>query len=323
MYSAAFRRHGHRRAAVLLTTTALLGAVVPAAHAEDAQDDQGTAGAAVLRTGLDVGLLNDTVQLPLSVALNEVTAPAAEGGAEKTALTATLEGVDQGRPFEVLRADVAAARATADTDGARAEAELVDAAVHVPGLPLLSVIEVESVQAHVVCETGAAPSAEAQIGPAVTILGQEVDVTAGGTTEVAVPGVGEVTLDLSRHETTADSAAAAALELIVSINPLNLGVATVDGRITLAEASCQTPAGGQREAAEPGDEDSGAEDRPATQTVPGDTPATGEAPEAADQELAATGGGSGTVYVVGGAAALLGIGAVLLMFRRRAGLGRS
>jgi hypothetical protein len=69
-----------------------------------------------------------------------------------------------------------------------------------------------------------------------------VSVSAGGPTEVKVPGVGEVRLDLAQRETTSRTAAATALELTVSINPLNLNVADVTGTVTLAKATCETPA---------------------------------------------------------------------------------
>ncbi len=96
----------------------------------------------MLRTDLDVSLLNKSVQVPLTVSLNEVEAPRT---ARKTALTATLDGVDRGKPFSVLRAEVADAVATVEGERAEASTTLADARLHVPGLPLLSVVELEAV----------------------------------------------------------------------------------------------------------------------------------------------------------------------------------
>ncbi|WP_369267205.1 SCO1860 family LAETG-anchored protein [Streptomyces harbinensis] len=169
MYNSAFRR-----SAVLLATAALLGAAGPAYATTggdstgEESDGRGSARATVLRTSLDVGLLNRTVQLPLELTLNEVNAPETEGTADRTALSASLDGVDGGRPFEVLRADVASATATATDGGTEAEVSLAEARLHVPGLPLLSVVELEAITARAVCATGAAPVAEANLGASLT-----------------------------------------------------------------------------------------------------------------------------------------------------------
>ena len=69
-----------------------------------------------------------------------------------------------------------------------------------PGLPLLSLIEVEKVTSKAVCEAGRKPVAESNLLGAVTVLGKKVTLSAGGTTRVEVPGVGEVTLDLSKTQ---------------------------------------------------------------------------------------------------------------------------
>lgn len=108
MYSTAFRRPVVALAAGTL-------ALAPAATAQATQSTSGSgksgkATAVVLRTGLDVSLLSRTVDVPLRLTLNEVRAPAA---ADRTALSARLDGVDHGRAFSVLRADAAVARATA------------------------------------------------------------------------------------------------------------------------------------------------------------------------------------------------------------------
>ncbi|WP_326599695.1 SCO1860 family LAETG-anchored protein [Streptomyces sp. NBC_01803] len=336
MYNSAYRRLGSRRSAVLVATTAaLLGSVSPALADDGDQDERGTASAAVLRTGLDVSLLSGTAQVPLNVTLNEVTAPESES---ETVLSASLDGVQDGESFEVLRADVAAASAESDEAGSRAEVTLAEAKVHVPGLPLTSVIELEAVTASAICATGEAPVAEADFGAEALVLGQHVDLTVEGTTEVTVPGVGQVTLALSKTETTDTTAAATALDLMVSINPANLNVATVDGHITLAEAECTTAAGTGGSAsggsATEGSATEGSDAGTATEGTDGDD--AGSASEGTDgddtqsvsggssadgdgTDLAETGSDSNMPLLAGGAVALLGAGAgALFLARRRA-----
>ncbi|WP_406226460.1 LPXTG cell wall anchor domain-containing protein [Streptomyces albidoflavus] len=311
-------------AAGLLVAAPLALATATTAHATG---DHGRADAVVLRTGLDVSLLGKTVNVPLRVALNEVHAPQS---AEKTALTAELSGVDNGRPFSVLNAQVAQAKATADAHKAEGSTTLAQAKVHLPGLPLLPLLEVEKVTATALCEAGKKPVAEANVLGQVTVLGKRVTLTAGGTTQVTVDGVGEVTLDLSKRHTTTSTAAATALELKVAVDPLKLGVAEVDGTVTLAGATCERPAAPapapeeeKPAAEEPAEEEA---EKPAegsgTEQVKtsddGVTTQTGKAP--ATENLAETGGSSMTPYLAGGAVLLLaaGGGALALTRRKRA-----
>lgn len=231
------------RLAALAVAAAPVALLVAApAHATGATTTTGggKASAVVLRTALDVSLLSKTVDVPLKATLNEVHAPAS---AEQTALRVRLDGVNHGRPFSVLRADVATAKATVDKHRAEGYSNLARARVHLPGLPLLSLIEVEKVTSKAVCEVGRKPVAESNVLGRVSVLGKRVTLTSGGTTRVDVPGVGEVTLDLSKTRTTSRTAAAAALRLEVSVNPLKLNVADVKGEVTLAEATCETPKG--------------------------------------------------------------------------------
>ncbi|XUL87274.1 SCO1860 family LAETG-anchored protein [Streptomyces galilaeus] len=280
-----------RRWATVVTATALAAgpATVAGAGSAHATTDQGRASAVVLRTGLDVSLLNKTVDVPLSVSLNEVQAPQS---AEKTALSAQLDGVNGGQPFSVLSADVATAKATVSATKAEGRTDLAHVRLHVPGLPLLSLIEVDAVTSTATCEAGKTPVATSHLPGAVTVLGKRVTVTAGGPTEVQVPGVGSVRLDLSKTSTTSRTAAATALRLKVSVNPLKLNVADVEGTVTLAQATCEAPEA-----------------------------APDVKPQAAPVEegLAETGSSSMTPYVAGGAVVLLALGggAVLTARRRR------
>ncbi|MGW0856587.1 SCO1860 family LAETG-anchored protein, partial [Streptomyces sp. NPDC002690] len=182
---------------------------------------EGSASAVVLRTALDVSLLNKSVDVPLKATLNEVQAPRS---AEKTALSVRLDGVDKG-PVQVLRADVATSGATVDERRAEGHSNLVKARVQVPGLPFLPLIEVEEVTSKAVCEVGRKPVASSNVLGRVTVLGKRITLTAGGRTELDVPGVGNVTLDLSKTGTTSKTAAAAALQLRISLNPAALNVA--------------------------------------------------------------------------------------------------
>ncbi|MGW5737935.1 MULTISPECIES: SCO1860 family LAETG-anchored protein [Streptomyces] len=300
-----------RRLGVIATATVLAAgpaALATAGTASATGGDKGRANAVVLRTGLDVSLLNKTVNVPLKVSLNEVQAPAS---AAKTALTAELNGVNGGQPFSVLRADVATAKATVEKGRAEGYSNIARAKVHVPGLPLLSLIEVDQVTSKAVCAAGKKPVAEANLLGGVTVLGKKITLTAGGTTQVKVPGVGEVRLDLSKTHTTSRTAAASALELTVSVNPLKLNVAEVEGTVTLAGASCETPAAAaEPEPSAPVKPQGGKEAEPVAERP--EKPA-----KPAEANLAETGGNSSTPYLLGGGALLLaGGGGAVVMARR-------
>ncbi|MEU6993738.1 SCO1860 family LAETG-anchored protein [Streptomyces sp. NPDC046465] len=302
MNSNTFRMPARRLSAVAAVTALAAGpAALAGAGAAQATGGDGHRGgradAVVLRTGLNVSLLNKTLNVPLKVALNEVRAPAS---ASKTTLTAHVNGVDGGRPFSVLRADVATAKATVRGGTAQGYSNIARARLHVPGLPLLSLVEVDQVTSKAVCTAGERPVAESNLLGAVTVLGKKVTLTARGTTEVKVPGVGEVRLDLSRTRVTSRTAAASALELTVSVNPLKLNVAEVTGTVRLAGAGCETPA-----SAPP--KDDGAKPKPEPKPQGG----------VEEANLAETGGSSLTPYVAGGALALLAAGGGTVALTRR------
>ncbi|MFE4873198.1 SCO1860 family LAETG-anchored protein [Streptomyces sp. NPDC056682] len=302
------RRSARIAACVALAAGPLLLAA-PARATGGPGDSGGRASAVVLRTGLDVSLLNKAVDVPLKATLNEVQAPA---GADRTALTVKLDGVGGGRPVDVLKADVATARASADAKKAAGSTRLVNARLHVPGLPLLSLVEVGEVTSSAVCEAGRAPVAQSNVLGAVTVLGRKVTLSSGGTTRVQVPGVGEVTLDLSKTTTTSRTAAAVALQLKVSVNPLHLNVADVKGEVTLAEATCETPKAPEQP------EQGGTVAKGAPAKAPAGTDVKAQS-VAADTKLAQTGGSSATPYLAGGAAVLLVGGAGALVLTRARG----
>ncbi|MFG3201563.1 SCO1860 family LAETG-anchored protein [Streptomyces sp. NPDC048192] len=299
MNSDTFRMPAHRTAALATAAALALAPAVLGASPAHATTGHGRASAVVLRTGLDVSLLNKTVDVPLAVSLNEVQAPRS---ADRTALSARLDGVAGGRPFSVLRADAASAKATVTARRAEGSVRLVNARLHVPGLPLLSLIEVGTVTADATCEAGKAPAASANVLGTVTVLGKRVTLTAGGPSEIKVPGIGEVRLDLAQRRTTTRTAAATALELRVSVNPLKLNVADVEGTVTLAKATCESPMA-----------------PPTGHPVPSHDPAAAVKPQGARNDLAETGGSSATPYIAGTALALLllGGGAATLARRRK------
>ncbi|MYT28019.1 hypothetical protein GTY73_04020 [Streptomyces sp. SID8354] len=296
-------------AAALTAGPAVALAAAPAAYATGNDTrGHGTSGAVVLRTALDVGLLDKTLNIPVRAVLNDVQAPAS---AEKTALTVRLDGIDGGRPVDLLRADVATARATADGRTAEGYANLVRAKVQLPGLPALPLAQVQQVTARAVCTAGQRPRAESQVLGDIVVLGKRVALRAGGTTEVKVPGVGDVRLDLSQKSTTSASAAATALRLRVSVDPLKLNVAEVHGDVTLARATCTTPHGTP---AEPSSPPSGGPHAPGTGS--GTQVHSGGARPVDGQNLAETGGSAATPYLVGGAALLVAGGAGALGYVR-------
>ncbi|MFR9676615.1 SCO1860 family LAETG-anchored protein [Streptomyces sp. TR02-1] len=298
----------------MLAAAVLVGAAAAPAQASADDGGEGAASATVLRTDLDVRLVDDTVRVPLRTTLNAVRTRDGAGVARRTALTAHLDGVKNGKPFEVLAARVADAETSREADVTRGSVTLADAKVHLPGLPLLPVVELDAVTAQVECRTGEQPEAETAVPGTVRVLGKRVTLNAEGPTSVEVPEVGEVRLEVSRTATTSRTAAATALELDVSVDPLDLGVAEVSGAVTLAEATCEAPA-----QQDPPEEESG-EEQVTPQTV---TESEHPVEPATETELAATGGGSVTPYLVGGAALLAaGGGSTALALRRRSAARR-
>ncbi|MGW5421521.1 SCO1860 family LAETG-anchored protein [Streptomyces sp. NPDC003943] len=322
MNSNTFRLPARRSAAAATVAALAVGPLVlaaPAAHADGGSNGggQGHATAVVLRTTLDVDLLNKTVNVPVRASLNEVEAPAS---AAKTALSVKVQGAEGGEPVDILKADVATSEATVEGNTAQGHVNLAKARIHVPGLPALSLIELEKVTSKAVCEAGKHPVAESNLLGHVTVLGKKTTLSTGGQTKVSVPGVGDVVLDLSRTSTTSDTAAATALELSVEVNPLKLGVAEVRGKVTLAEATCATPAG-SKPSEQPSEQPS---HQPSTQPShqPSAQPShdtgvtTQNGGTTPTQNLAETGGSSMTPYLAGGAVLLLGVGGGALFLAR-------
>ncbi|MGW5777179.1 SCO1860 family LAETG-anchored protein [Streptomyces sp. NPDC003863] len=325
MNSNTFRLPVRRSAAAATVAALAVGPVLLAAPAAHATDGEGRSTAVVLRAGLDVSLLGKTVNVPVRASLNEVKAPESEN---ETALSVKVQGAEGGEPIDLLKADVATADATVDEKKAEGYVNLVKARVHVPGIPLLSLIEVEKVTSKALCEVGRKPVAESNVLGHVTVFGKKTTLSAGGRTQVGVPGVGKVTLDLSRTSTTSRTAAATALELKVEVDPLKLGVAEVNGTVTLAEATCETPKGAAP-TEKPTEKPTGQPtDQPTHQ--PSEQPSQQPSARPSDaggiktdnggttptENLAETGGSSTTPYIAAGALALLVAGGGALVVTR-------
>ncbi|MER5205643.1 SCO1860 family LAETG-anchored protein [Streptomyces sp. NPDC002825] len=325
MNSNTFRMPVRRSAAAATVAALAVGPVLLAAPAAHATGGEGRATAAVLRAGLDVSLLGKTVNVPVRASLNEVEAPETEN---ETALSVKVQGAEGGKPVDLLKADVATADATVGDKKAEGYVNLVKARVHVPGIPLLSLIEVEKVTSKALCEVGKKPVAQSNVLGHVTVFGKKTTLSAAGRTQVSVPGVGQVTLDLSRTSTTSRTAAATALELKVEVNPLKLGVAEVNGTVTLAEATCETPKGTtptEKPTQKPTEKPT---ERPTQQ--PSERPTQQPSVEPSDaggiktnnggttptENLAETGGSSTTPYIAAGALALLVAGGGALAVTR-------
>lgn len=339
--------HAIRRSAAALGALAAVSlfaagpSAFAAAPANASGEGTGTASATTARLGLDVKLLNSTVDIPVDVVLNSIQAPGDQDG---SLLTATVAGVGHG-PLSLVDAKVGHSSATADSSGSHAAVDLLNARVNVPGLLGSGLLGIDAVHARADCPAGGQPSAQVNVLGEIDVLGENVSLSAAGPTQVAVPGVGKVSLWLSRKTVTSHSAAATALELDVSINPLRLNVAQVTGQVVIAAVSCHEGAGAAGGGA-PSSAPSGSTSTspsasgsaaPAT-SAPASAPATagagatpsGPAPAAVAAQpaaatgdpagttsLAETGGGSDAPMIGGVALVLVGAGASGVFYARR------
>ncbi|MFE7561537.1 hypothetical protein [Kitasatospora sp. NPDC057500] len=309
----------------------------------------GKARAVTAELDLDVRLLNNAVDVPVDVALNEVESPARREG---TVLTAEVAGVDQAGPVTLVKADVGRSVTEVDAEGATASVTLADADVHAPGLPATTLLGLEALSATATCPVDGKPTADVVAPVGLTVLGKPVTVSLYGPTEVDVPLVGSVSVEFSKRTTTSTTAAASALEVRVSVDPLNLNVAKVTGTITVASVSCEKPVpAGPAPSAAPAAAAPTATPptatpptatvaptpaaQPASDTTPSATAAATAAtaatarrtaspsaaassgPAAAPDALAATGGNGAASPLAAGAAALVAGGACALWATRR------
>ncbi|WP_406204671.1 LPXTG cell wall anchor domain-containing protein [Kitasatospora sp. NBC_01560] len=297
------------------------GSAAPAASAAPA--GAGKARAVTAELDLDVSLLNKAVDVPVNIALNKVETPAQRDG---SVLTATVAGVDQQGPVTLVKADVGTSVTKADANGTAASVKLVNADVHAPGLPATTLLGLEALSSEVTCPVDGQPTANVTAPARLNVLGKPVTLSLYGPTKVDVPLIGSVSVEFSKQTTTSSTAAASALEVQIEVNPLNLNVAKVTGRITVASVSCEKPAGpGTPAPSAPAptgtpavqpavDATTAAPAAPAARPV---APRAATASATADGHLAATGGSSATGPLAAGAAALVVLGGVALRATRR------
>ncbi|MFI6445267.1 SCO1860 family LAETG-anchored protein [Kitasatospora sp. NPDC050543] len=326
---------------VAAATLAVAAATLPAsaAHASGAAPSAtatpggapgaGKARAVTAELDLDVSLLNKAIDVPVNISLNEVETPAQRDG---SVLTAKVDGVDQQGPVILVKADIGRSTTVLDAKGSSASVKLVNADVHAPGLPLTTLLGLEAMSAEVTCPVDGPPTAQVTAPAKLTVLGKPVTLSLYGPTKVEVPGIGSVALEFSKRSTTSATAAASALEAQVEVDPLNLNVAKVSGRISIASVSCEKPAGASSSAsaapggggpsgAPPTATASAAAVRPAAATGTGDARPAAQAPAAPSTapsaHLAATGGSGATGPIAAGATALLVAGGGALYATRR------
>ncbi|MFD4395525.1 SCO1860 family LAETG-anchored protein [Kitasatospora sp. NPDC058478] len=313
-------------------------AATPAATASSSQPSAaspGKARAVTAELALDVSLLNKTVDVPVDLALNKVETPAQREG---SLLTAKVDGVDQQGPVTLVKADIGTAVTRIDAKGTAASVKLVNADVHAPGLPATTLIGLEAMSAEATCPVDGQPTADVVAPAKLTVLGKPVTIGLYGPTKVDVPLIGSVSVELSKKSTTSTTAAASALEVQVEVNPLNLNVAKVTGKITVASVSCEKPSAPAASATPTQATQAPTSPAPtgtaATAQPVADTTTRAVVPQAATEKpgpsekptagLAATGGSSATGPLAAGAAALVagGAGALWATRRRRAAHAR-
>jgi hypothetical protein len=283
--------------AVGLATSALAVTLpLSVAHATGGPGTPGRASAVTAEVKLDVTLLNK-VDIPVDLALNKVESPEERNGAM---LTANVDGVDQGRPVTLVKAQVGQSTTKVDATGAAASVRLVGADLHAPGLPLTSLLGLEALSAQATCPVDGRPTADVTAPTRLTVLGKSVTVGLHGPTHVEVPAVGTVDVEFSKRSTTSTTAAASALDVSVEVNPLNLNVAKVSGDITIASVSCEKPV-------------PAADASSAAPAAAGGSPAA----RAAGAALAFTGNNGTLPMLAGGVTLLVAGGAALWMTRRR------
>lgn len=153
---------------------------------------------------LHVSLLNNTVDVPVDIALNKVQSPAEHDG---SLLAANIDGVAQPGPVTLVKADVGKSVTHVDAQGASASVQLVNADVHAPGLPLTALLGLEALSSEVTCPVDGPPTAKVTAPAKLTVLGRSVTLSLYGPTHVDVPAIGTVDIEFSQRTTTSTTAA--------------------------------------------------------------------------------------------------------------------
>ena len=222
-------------AALVLTAAAVLGAA-PAGAAP------GDAAATGLTADLDATVAG--VSADLSGSVGAVTAPPSSS-AELVGADATLGGA----ALELSASAVSTDATSEPGIGSSAFAEVADVQLDAPVLtPIIGGLLLDGsgtvIRAEADCPVGSAPTASVSDDITLSIAGVDVVVDADGSAEVDLLGVGgavigTVTLQLDETTTTSTTAAAVAVQLDLTVDLV--GVAVIEGSVTIAQASCETP----------------------------------------------------------------------------------
>jgi LPXTG-motif cell wall-anchored protein len=292
-----------RRSALLGAATVMVGGAmvsVPAhaASMDGNSDSTGKATAVAARADLQVSVA-DAAKVPVRASLNSVSAPQ---NADKTLLTAEVNGANKGQPLKLVQAEVAHSGAKADAQRSTGHVKLAGLRAFAPGLLGKPLVSADLLTATATCKAGEKPTANADLEN-VSILGKPVTVNGLGSKQIKVPGVGTVDVGLEEETVKSASGAATALKLSYEVNPAKLNIVKATGEIVLSEATCESPKGDGG-----GDEGTGGSgNEPGPQTGDGD-----------DGGLAETGGDSTTPIIAGVGALLVAGGGALYLVRRRA-----
>ncbi|MGP3983079.1 SCO1860 family LAETG-anchored protein [Streptomyces sp. KR80] len=310
-------------AAALVVSGALSAGPAYAAPTEERSAATGKATAVAARADLDVSV-NGVGTVPVKAALNDVSAPE---DAERTLLTAEVNGANKGQPLTLVKAEVARASAKGNAQRSVGDVKLVGVRAYAPGLSATPLLSADVLQATASCEKGKKPTAKAALADKVSVLGTPVTVDGPGSQHVAVPGVGTVDLVLEEASTTDSMGAATALRLTYTVNPAAIGVVKASGEIVLAEATCTMPGGS---GATDGGSDGGGSDGGTTdgQSSGGSGSNGGEGDDSGGNQpgtqtgdgggdLAETGSSSATPIIAGVGGALVLAGGAMYLIRRR------
>lgn len=294
-----------RRAALLGAATLMVGGAISVpAHAAPADGQAGSTGkasAAAARADLNVSVAN-AARVPVKASLNAVSAPKK---AEKTLLTAEVNGAHNNQPVKLIQADVAHSGATANAQRSVGHVKLADVRAFTPGLPGKPLLSADLLTATASCKPGEKPTASSDVAK-VSVLGKPVTVNGPGLKKVELPGLGSVDVNLEEETTTDSTGAATALKLSYEVNPAKLNVVKATGEIVLSEATCEAPKGDGGGTGGSGSSGGSGGNEPGPQT--GDD---------GKDDLAETGGSSATPIIAGVGALLVAGGGAMYLVRRR------
>jgi LPXTG-motif cell wall-anchored protein len=198
--------------------------------------------------GLDVPLAN--------LALGEADAPTANGDSANFTNSVVRLRDDlintlhlPGPEADLIKADAVSGTARVITGPggySQAYATVTNLRLFLPLLTLPGasadngILKVDLVSAQATCVPGQKPVASAKMPTTIQLLGRDIPVPLTGEVKLDLPGVADIDVQLA-PTTTVDSAGASSA-VVAQIKLNALGLASVNGGITLAKAACTTPA---------------------------------------------------------------------------------